>query len=64
MVVGSGLLANTFESYRDNEDVIIFASGVSNSGCVDPEQFKRESNLVAKYRDFEKVVCLLRYKQC
>ena len=51
MVVGSGLLANTFASFKDNKDVIIFASGVSNSGCVDLEQFKRESNLVAKYRD-------------
>ncbi len=51
MVVGSGLLANTFVSFKDNKDVIIFASGVSNSGCVDLEQFKRESNLVAKYRD-------------
>ena len=49
MVVGSGLLANTFKSYSDNEDVIIFASGVSNSGCVDSEQFKRELNLVSKY---------------
>ena len=50
MVVGSGLLANTFKSYRGNEDVIIFASGVSNSGCVDVEQFKRELNLVSKYK--------------
>jgi len=55
MVVGNGLLANTFKSYSDNEDVIIFASGVSNSGCVDPEQFKRESNLVAKYKTSKKL---------
>ena len=55
MVVGSGLLANTFVSFKDNEDVIIFASGVSNSGCVDLEQFKRERNLVAKYRASNKL---------
>ena len=55
MVVGSGLLANTFATFKDNEDVIIFASGVSNSGCVDPEQFKRESNLVAEYKTSKKL---------
>ena len=55
MVVGSGLLANTFKSYSDNEDVIIFASGVSNSGCVDLEQFKRELNLVSKYKASQKL---------
>ena len=55
MVVGNGLLANTFASFKDNEDVIIFASGVSNSGCVDPVQFKRELNLVAKYKASEKL---------
>ena len=53
MVVGSGLLANTFKSYSDNEDVIIFASGVSNSGCVDSEQFKRELDLVSMYQPSE-----------
>ena len=53
MVVGSGLLANTFKSYKDNEDVIIFASGVSNSGCVDSEQFKRELDLVSMYQPSE-----------
>lgn len=55
MVVGNGLLANTFAPFKDNEDVIIFASGVSNSGCVDPVQFKRELNLVAKYKASEKL---------
>ena len=55
MVVGNGLLANTFTPFKDNEDVIIFASGVSNSGCVDPVQFKRELNLVAKYKASEKL---------
>ena len=55
MVVGSGLLANTFKSYRGNEDVIIFASGVSNSGCIDSEQFKREFDLVSKYKTSKKL---------
>ena len=55
MVVGSGLLANTFATFKDNEDVIIFASGVSNSACVDSEQFKRELNLVSKYKTSKKL---------
>ena len=55
MVEGSGLLANTFRSFKDNSDVIIFASGVSNSGCIDSVQFKRELNLVAKYKTSKKL---------
>ena len=55
MVEGSGLLANTFRSFKDNSDVIIFASGVSNSGCIDSVQFKRELNLVSKYKTSKKL---------
>ena len=31
MVIGNGLIAGQFNKYRDNDNVIIFASGVSNS---------------------------------
>jgi UDP-2-acetamido-2,6-beta-L-arabino-hexul-4-ose reductase len=55
MVEGSGLLANTFRSFKDNSDVIIFASGVSNSGCIDSVQFKRELDLVSKYKTSKKL---------
>jgi len=49
MVVGNGLIAKAFSQYKSNESVIIFASGVSNSGCNSKEEFERELNLIKKY---------------
>ncbi|MBK2105433.1 NAD-dependent epimerase/dehydratase family protein [Francisella philomiragia] len=46
MVVGGGQLAQAFASYLDDDAVIIFASGVSNSGCIEQSQFDREKNLL------------------
>ena len=47
MVVGNGLLASLFkENYRN--DVVFFASGVSNSLEKDTAQFDREANLITK----------------
>ena len=31
MVIGNGLLAKEFNFYKNNEQIVIFASGVSNS---------------------------------
>lgn len=45
MVVGTGQLAKVFESFQDKE-CLIFASGVSNSSCIDIKQFEREKNLL------------------
>lgn len=47
MVVGSGLIANAFLEF-DKNDIIFFASGVSNSLETDIAQFQREENLVRK----------------
>lgn len=47
MIIGKGLIAKLFTDH-DREDVIFFASGVSNSSETDPKQFKREENLVLK----------------
>lgn len=46
MVVGNGLLANTFRHYEDDEQVIIFASGVSNSKEDKDIEFLKEENLL------------------
>jgi len=43
MIIGSGDIAS---SLNDRDDVIFFASGVSNSGCRDEEEFKRERRLM------------------
>jgi len=49
MVVGNGMLAKTFENYVDDKDIIIFASGVSNSGEEDDNNFLREKKLLEEY---------------
>ena len=47
MIIGRGLLAQAFEGpYSNANDVIIFASGVSNSLCIDPFEFEREKKLI------------------
>ena len=47
MIIGNGLIAQLFTDH-DREDIIFFASGVSNSSETDPAQFIREENLVTK----------------
>ncbi len=46
MLIGNGLLASAFHEYKDDDSLIIFASGVSNSKETDPNAFKREETLL------------------
>lgn len=46
MVYGKGMIATIFESYRNKEDYIIFASGVSDSTNTDNKVFDREMILI------------------
>jgi nucleoside-diphosphate-sugar epimerase len=48
MVLGSGLVANGFREYDNNEQYLIFASGVSNSNTNDKTEFLRESRLLGR----------------
>jgi UDP-2-acetamido-2,6-beta-L-arabino-hexul-4-ose reductase len=48
MVIGNGLLARTFTDFQDNPDILIFASGVSNSLETGQAEFDREKNLLDK----------------
>ena len=47
MIIGNGLIASLFKNI-DSENIIFFASGVSNSSETNLEQFQREENLVLK----------------
>jgi UDP-glucose 4-epimerase len=47
IIIGSGQLAKSFENFS-NKKVLIFASGVSNSHCINPNEFKREKNLLVQ----------------
>ena len=47
MIVGNGLIANLFRE-KDRENVVFFASGVSNSLETEKSAFLREENLLRK----------------
>lgn len=55
MLIGNGLLAKKFSSYKNDTDIIIFASGVSNSACINKDDYIREEKLlretIEKYPD-------------
>jgi len=63
MIVGNGQLAQVFEDC-DNNDVCIFASGVSNSNCQDPKEFERERNLLLKTLEKNKDKKFVYYSSC
>lgn len=49
MIVGKGLLAGAFEPHFGTDpDIVIFASGVSNSSETRPEAFERERALLQR----------------
>jgi hypothetical protein len=43
MIIGNGSVAKVL---IDRDDLIFFASGVSNSSCVDEKEYEREFNLI------------------
>ena len=49
MIIGKGLIAKAFEKYNDNDNVIIFSSGVSNSLETRQSEFEREESLLKEY---------------
>jgi len=54
VVVGSGLLGSSMSSLSNNEDIIIFASGVSNSKEINENEYLREFNLLKTFIGTEK----------
>ena len=52
MLVGNGLIAKVFESYKNSKRVLIFASGVSNSKNTDKLEFDREISLIKSNSHF------------
>ncbi len=43
MIIGNGSIAKVL---NDKEDIVFFASGVSNSSCTDEKEYEREFNLL------------------
>lgn len=57
MIVGNGMIANTLKLlYADDPNVLVFASGVSNSKETRIEAFEREKRLLCKHLDFKGVI--------
>lgn len=54
MVIGSGTMAKAFTELADDDNFLVFASGVANSKEVLPQAFEREHNLlienISKYQ--------------
>lgn len=48
MIIGNGMVAKGFQAYEKDNDVLVFASGVSNSANMDETQFLREKVLLQK----------------
>jgi|ERR1035437_5944636 nucleoside-diphosphate-sugar epimerase len=48
MVIGNGMVAKKFAQYLTQDNVVIFASGVSNSKSVIQSEFDREKELLCK----------------
>ena len=46
MVIGNGLLAKSFSNFLDDDSILIFASGVSNSSETRISEFEREYDLL------------------
>ena len=44
MIVGKGLIASQFNDWWKDKDVVIFASGVSNSKEGKQSEYEREKN--------------------
>ncbi len=56
MVIGSGMLARLFDKFHNHPDVVIFASGVSNSCEKNPDAFKREQMLLESAVKLQKTI--------
>ena len=48
MVIGNGMVAKSFKQYLERENVVVFASGVSNSKLIIKSEFEKEKNLLKK----------------
>jgi hypothetical protein len=53
MIIGKGSIASILQ---DRDDLVFFASGVSNSTCTDENEYEREFNLLKTIQTDQHVV--------
>ncbi|MEO7210677.1 MAG: hypothetical protein ABIY35_07020, partial [Chitinophagaceae bacterium] len=46
MIIGKGMVAKGFRNYEKNDDILVFASGVSNSANTSTVEFEKEQSLL------------------
>lgn len=63
MIIGNGFLANAFND-RIGENLVVFASGVSDSACTDESSFLREEQLLLKTIADNQGKCLVYFSSC
>lgn len=61
MVVGNGLIAKSFTMFNVEKNIVIFASGVSDSKCIEVSEFERERNLLLSMDRTKKIVYFSTY---
>lgn len=61
MLVGNGLIAKSFSIFREENNIIIFASGVSDSKCIEISEFDRERNLLLSQDRGKKIIYFSTY---
>ena len=64
MIIGSGMMAQAFASFRDDREVLVFASGVSDSTETRAAAFARERDLLARARAQHADKLLLYFGTC
>jgi dTDP-4-dehydrorhamnose reductase len=64
MVVGDGMIARAFAAFRGSADIVIFASGVSNSLETNPAAFEREAKLLKQVRMAHPSALLVYFGTC
>ncbi len=62
MVVGNGLVASAFAEFAQDDDYVIFASGVSNSQEKDPAAYQREFDLLKAH--LSSGACFVYFSTC
>ena len=64
MVIGNGLLSRVFFEYKENTDLLIFASGVSNSQESSVSEFEREKLMLLEVLENHSNKTLVYFSTC
>ncbi len=64
IVIGNGLVAKAFKNHSDQSDIVLFASGVSDSKTADRQDFEREQNLLLETVSLNRKIPLIYFSTC